>query len=324
MKKAIWKKTMDQGSRKEYSLQINGTEVGKVYRRADFVKRNETDRIRTKQVNLYDIIWDRAGLELVMLVETSCSRDSENMDDVVTFRSVYNLRSEEDTRAVVKEMIEAGYAQADRILAGPEAATEQEADYDGDKLNENEAKVLKAVHASAMDETGGEFTFGDQVAGFCPEFTKQQVAGYMGQLATKGMIYVHELGNANGYDVAGTQIELSEAGLSIVKAATETTEATEGTTEADQDMGLDKYKAAEVRDEMENAIRHLRAAMEAMDKVREGIKDGKLAGMEGEQSMDSEMEHIKGEMDKLDSELISHVSQLEDEAGDWTSEFGRN
>jgi len=57
-------------------------------------------------------------------------------------------------------------------------------------LNKNEVKVLRALVEYAWSETGGEFglTDGIKVKGL----NKHQIAGYIGDLETKGYIQIWE------------------------------------------------------------------------------------------------------------------------------------
>lgn len=54
-------------------------------------------------------------------------------------------------------------------------------------LTEGEVKALKAVCEAAIDSTGGDFTYADEVE---TEFSFNQLGGYISQLTQKGWIYV--------------------------------------------------------------------------------------------------------------------------------------
>ena len=57
------------------------------------------------------------------------------------------------------------------------------------KLTEGELKVLLAVCEAAVDSTGGDFTYADEVE---TDFNAQQLGGYLTQLSQKGFIYVSD------------------------------------------------------------------------------------------------------------------------------------
>ncbi len=57
------------------------------------------------------------------------------------------------------------------------------------KLTEGELKVLLAVCEAAVDSTGGDFTYADEVE---TDFNAHQLGGYLTQLSQKGFIYVSD------------------------------------------------------------------------------------------------------------------------------------
>ena len=58
-------------------------------------------------------------------------------------------------------------------------------------LNENEQKVLIGIIENAMDVTGGRFSITDELYLYLPEFTKNQIKGYLSQLEQKNIIKCH-------------------------------------------------------------------------------------------------------------------------------------
>ena len=57
-------------------------------------------------------------------------------------------------------------------------------------LNENEVRVLKAVHREIMDCTNGEFGYTDTVS--IDGLSKNQIKGYLGQLVQKNRISIDD------------------------------------------------------------------------------------------------------------------------------------
>lgn len=49
-------------STKYWFIKYNGVIVGEMERRKDWVKRKQTDRIRTKMAYIYNIIWDKTNV----------------------------------------------------------------------------------------------------------------------------------------------------------------------------------------------------------------------------------------------------------------------
>ena len=82
-------------------------------------------------------------------------------------------------------------------------------------LNENELAVLKACADNAQDAAGGDFGFGDEISGYLDNLSDRQVAGYLSDLQTKGLISI------DGYktnESSGTQITLTKESLEVLIA----------------------------------------------------------------------------------------------------------
>lgn len=62
-----------------------------------------------------------------------------------------------------------------------------------DKLNENETAVLKGAKSSS-DGNNGDFGFAENIE--VPGLNRHQVAGYIGQLVTKGFLKVYDQGTS--------------------------------------------------------------------------------------------------------------------------------
>ncbi len=60
------------------------------------------------------------------------------------------------------------------------------------KINQNEWRVLVACVDNALDTAGGDFGFSDEISRYVTDLSKQQVAGYLSQLDSKGLIECHE------------------------------------------------------------------------------------------------------------------------------------
>jgi hypothetical protein len=69
------------------------------------------------------------------------------------------------------------------------------------ELTTKEVEVLNAICNAAIEYTGGEFTYADEVA---TDLNPQQLGGYLTQLVQKGIIDVSEEDcnqiSGNGYD----------------------------------------------------------------------------------------------------------------------------
>ena len=77
-------------------------------------------------------------------------------------------------------------------------------------LTEGELKVLLAVCEAAVDSTGGDFTYADEVQ---TDFNSQQLGGYLTQLSQKGFLYISDDAFkqiCNAYDNCDDLYELFE------------------------------------------------------------------------------------------------------------------
>lgn len=96
-------------------------------------------------------------------------------------------------------------------------------------LNQNETKVLNAVHQNTMDCTGGEFGWTNEIEH--EDFSQRQIAGYLSSLQKKGMIIIWDNASDSGSDVNENQVELTEAGLAAIEIKTEANDTIEAKVE---------------------------------------------------------------------------------------------
>jgi DNA-directed RNA polymerase subunit RPC12/RpoP len=82
------------------------------------------------------------------------------------------------------------------------------------KLNENELKVLKSLVKSSADN-GHDFGFTDEYEE-CG-FTKHQMAGYIGQLSTKGYIELEDLSKDPGTICNAVQFNFTKRAENILE-----------------------------------------------------------------------------------------------------------